>query len=159
MDNHDNFDSWVANSVNEISTSTANPREINEEEEPLIEDEPCHAPIKAAINGVKGKRKRKTIYDIFGYAKVNSSNNKGRKNKQKCEVFRLAVAALAQSAPLSLDGIVNRNRIILNEAQAIWTCNKILGMGCHGDEDEVVSKIAEMEAQDLDKADKVVGKP
>lgn len=83
VDNHDSFDSWVANSVNEISASTANPREINEKEEPLIEDEPCHAPIKAAINGVKGKKKRKTIYDILRYAKVNSSNNKGRKNKQK----------------------------------------------------------------------------
>ncbi|KAG5534448.1 hypothetical protein RHGRI_022547 [Rhododendron griersonianum] len=134
VDNHDSFDSWVANSVNEISASTANPREINEKEEPLIEDEPCHAPIKVAINSVKGKRKRKTIYDILGYARVNSSNNKGRKNKQK-------------------------NRIILNEAQAVWTCNKILGMGCDGDEDEVVSKIAEMEAQNLDKANRVAGQP
>lgn len=32
-------------------------------------------------------------------------------------------------------------------------------MGCDGDEDEVVSKIAEMEAQDLDKADRVAEQP
>ncbi|KAG5555636.1 hypothetical protein RHGRI_006327 [Rhododendron griersonianum] len=36
VDNHDSFDSWVANSVNEISASTANPREINEERNHLL---------------------------------------------------------------------------------------------------------------------------
>ncbi|KAG5561291.1 hypothetical protein RHGRI_004352 [Rhododendron griersonianum] len=51
------------------------------------------------------------------------------------------------------------NIIMPNEAQAVWACNKILGMGYDGDEDEVVSKIVEMEAQDLDKADKVAEQP
>ncbi|KAG5539457.1 hypothetical protein RHGRI_019859 [Rhododendron griersonianum] len=118
------------------------------------EDDPCLAPLKATINGVKGKKKRKSIHDILGFTKVNLVNNKGRKNKQKCEVFRSAIAAVALSASISSEGIVNRNRIILDEAQAIWECNKIMGMGYDGDEDEVISRLADMEAQDLDRADR-----
>ncbi|KAG5565558.1 hypothetical protein RHGRI_001461 [Rhododendron griersonianum] len=160
--------SWVANSVNENPAPTSIFSERKDEGKNadgrldqnvvnLTDDEPILAPLKAAINGVKGKKKRKSIYDILGFTKVNSLNNKGRKNKQKCEVFRSAVAAVALSASISSGGIVNRNRIILNEAQAIWECNKIMGMGYDGDEDEVVNRFADMKAQDLDKADRAAG--
>ncbi|KAI8539808.1 hypothetical protein RHMOL_Rhmol09G0211700 [Rhododendron molle] len=40
---------------------------------------------------------------------------------------------------------MNRNRIILDKAQAIWTCNKIMGLGYDGEEDEVISKFADMD--------------
>ncbi|KAI8547987.1 hypothetical protein RHMOL_Rhmol07G0237200 [Rhododendron molle] len=89
-----------------ILTSTETSREeYDEDEDNHIEEEPILAPVKAAINGVKGKKKRKTIDDILGFTKVNSANNKGRKNKQKCEVYRSAVAALALSASILLEDL------------------------------------------------------
>lgn len=77
----------------------------------------------------------------MGFSKVNTGN-KGKKNK-KCVVLRSAIATAALSASISSKGISNRNKILLNEAQAIWTVDKI---NYDGDENEVISKIAEMEA-------------
>ncbi|KAI8530680.1 hypothetical protein RHMOL_Rhmol11G0078400 [Rhododendron molle] len=71
---------------------------------------------------------------------------------------RSAIVALALSTSISSDGVINRNKIILDEAQAIWTCNKIMGLGYDGEKDEVITKFAAMEAQDLDRADKAAGK-
>ncbi|KAG5563110.1 hypothetical protein RHGRI_005754 [Rhododendron griersonianum] len=88
VENRDNWVansvSWVADSVNETSASPGILRESNEEgaanDEGNIavqnlsthnEDEPILAPLKAAINGVQGKKKRKSIYDILGFSKVN----------------------------------------------------------------------------------------
>ncbi|GFS42115.1 hypothetical protein Acr_00g0078180 [Actinidia rufa] len=47
-------------------------------------------------------------------------------------------------------GVANRNRLILDEAQAAWAIGKILGMEYKGDEDEVVSKMVQMEEQDME---------
>lgn len=108
-------------------------------------------PVKAAIKGVKGKKKRKSINDILGFSKVDLHNRKGGRNKQKCVVFRSAVAAAALSASISSEGIVNRNKMFLSEAQAIWSVNKTMGIGYDGDEEEVISKIADSLAQDKDR--------
>lgn len=116
-----------------------------------IEDTQLH-PVKAAINGIKGKKKRKTINDILGFSKVNSRYKKGGGSKKKCVVLRSAVAAEALSASISSDGIANRNRIILNKAQTIWELNKLVGIGYEGDEEEVISKIAEKIAEENDNA-------
>lgn len=67
-------------------------------------------------------------------------------------VLRSTVAAAALSASISSEGFVNRNRILLNQAQTIWEINKAFGIGYHGDEAEVISKIADMEAQNMDRA-------
>ncbi|KAI8528552.1 hypothetical protein RHMOL_Rhmol12G0157200 [Rhododendron molle] len=161
----DNQDSWVEDSVKD-TVITENLRGENNEDDIIpghhieayrTENEPLSAPIKAAINGVKGKKKRKTIDDILGFTRVSSFNNKSRNNKPKCAVYRFANAALSLSASLSSDGVINRNRIILDEAQAIWTCNKIMGLGYDGEEDEVISRLADMVAEDLVRADKVTG--
>lgn len=66
-------------------------------------------------------------------------------------VLRSAVSAAALSASLSSDGINNRNRILLNEAQTIWEMNKLYGIGYDGDENEVISKIVEMIDHDKEK--------
>lgn len=76
-------------------------------------------------------------------------NYKGGRIKQKCVVFRSAVAAASPSASVSMDTIANRNKTLLNEAKAIWAINKAAGIGYDGDEDEVISKIAEMRVQDI----------
>ncbi|XP_058201387.1 uncharacterized protein LOC131316125 [Rhododendron vialii] len=162
----DNQDSWVKDSVKENPVFAEVLRGENDDDENIpeqhieacrTENDPFSAPIKAAINGVKGKKKRKTIDDILGFTRGNSFNNKSRNNKPKCAVYRSAVAALALSASISSDGVINRNRIILDEAQAIWTCNKIMGLGYDGEEDEVISKFANLVAEDLDRADIVTG--
>ncbi|KAI8551124.1 hypothetical protein RHMOL_Rhmol06G0160900 [Rhododendron molle] len=121
------------------------------------ENGPLSAPIKTAINGVKGRKKRKTIDDILGFTRVNSLDNKSRNNKSKCTVYRSVVAALALSTCISSDGVINKNRIVLDEAQVIWTCNKIMGLGYDGEEGEVISKFVDMVIEDLDRADKVAG--
>ncbi|KAI8524291.1 hypothetical protein RHMOL_Rhmol13G0139000 [Rhododendron molle] len=70
------------------------------------ENDPVSAPIKATINGVKGKNKRKTIDDILGFTQVNSFNNKSRNNKPKCAIYRSAIATLALSASISSNGVI-----------------------------------------------------
>lgn len=97
---------------------------------------------------VTRRKKKKSINQILGLPKSFSNYNGGRK-KQKCVLFRSAVAAAAMSATTS--GIENRNRILLNEAQTIWSVNKIMGLGYDGDEDEVISRLMIMEAQDQER--------
>lgn len=87
-----------------------------------------------------------SINEILGYSKVNAGDIKGKMNKKKCVVLRSAVASAALSASISSRDINNRNRILLDEAQAIWEVDKLFGLSYDGDENEVVSKIAEMEA-------------
>lgn len=108
----------------------------------LVEEN--QATIQAAIKGVKGKKKRKTINEILGYSKVKKGNEKGRK---KCVLFRSAIVVATLLASISSNRINNRNRILLDEAQAIWQVNKLY-MNYDGDEEEVISKIAELRAQD-----------
>jgi len=111
-------------------------------------------PIQAAVKGIKGKKRRKNIDEILGFSKVDNRNHMGRgRTKNKCVVFRSAVAAVALNASVSSEGINNRNRILLDEAQTIWAVNKIMGIGYDGDENEVISKIAELEAQRMESAD------
>ncbi|KAI8569420.1 hypothetical protein RHMOL_Rhmol02G0277700 [Rhododendron molle] len=62
-------------------------------------------------------------------------------------MFRSAVAAAA--LPISSEGI---NRTHLDEAQAIWEVNKIIGLSYMGDEKEVIRRIAIMEADDEERA-------
>lgn len=88
----------------------------------------------------------------MGFSKVDLQNRKGGRNKQKCVVFRSAVAAAALSASISSEEIVNRNKMFLNEAQAIWTVNKTMGIGYDGDDEEVISKIADRLAEDKERA-------
>lgn len=121
--------------------------ELNQD---LVEED--QLPIQAAINGSKGKSKRKNINDILGYSKVSKGNIKGRRNKSKCVLLRSAVASAALSASLSSGGINNRNRILLDEAKAIWEVDKMFGLQYDGDEREVISKIADMEALNKDRA-------
>lgn len=104
--------------------------------------------IQATVKGAKGKKKRKNIDEILGNPKVNKWNQKGRKGSTKCVVFRSAIAAAALSASVSSEGICNRNKNILSEAQAIRQMNRIIGYKYDGEDEEVISKIAELEAQD-----------
>ncbi|KAI8524293.1 hypothetical protein RHMOL_Rhmol13G0139200 [Rhododendron molle] len=121
----DNHDIGVEDSVKEKPVNAEIFRGENDENENIpkqnieaygTENDLVSAPIKATINGVKGKNKRKTIDDILGFTQVNSFNNKSRNNKPKCAIYRSAVVTLALSASISSDGVINRNRIILDEA-------------------------------------------
>lgn len=49
------------------------------------------------------------------------------------------MAAVALS--VSTEGINNRNRILLNEAEAVLTVTKIMGEDHLGNEEEIISKI------------------
>lgn len=67
--------------------------------------------------------------------------------KQKCDLFKSAAAAATLSS--SSDGI---NRIHLNESEAVWSLNKIRGIGYKGDDKEVISRIMIMEDEDKERA-------
>lgn len=70
-----------------------------------------------------------------------------KRSKVRCVLFRSAVAAAA--LPISSEGI---SRTHLDEAQAIWEVNKIMGLSYMGDETEVIQRIAIMEAEDEEQA-------
>lgn len=127
-----------------------NPNEPNVEGQNLDLVEDNHVPIQAAIKGIKGKKKRKNIDEILGLTKINMGNQKGGRNKNKCAVYRSASAAVALS--VSTEGIANRNRILLNEAQAVWALDNLFGNDYAGSEEEVISKIIQMEVQDEERA-------
>ncbi|KAG5547289.1 hypothetical protein RHGRI_013085 [Rhododendron griersonianum] len=73
----------------------------------------------------KPKRKVKSVEEILGIPQARNRKG-GKRRKQKCVVFRSALAAAALS--VSTEGINNRNRILLNESHAMWTVTNILGM-------------------------------
>lgn len=134
--------------VNEINLDDPVRNEDIEPNKDLAEAN--HNPINAAVKSIQGKRNRKNIDEILGFSKV-VRGSKGKRNK-KCVVLRSAVATAALSASISPEGINNRNKILLNEAQAIWAVDKIMGLSYDGNEDEVISKIAEMEALNKQRA-------
>lgn len=83
------------------------------------------------------------------------SKKRGGKKKQKCVQFRLVVTIAALSSD---QGINNRNKIILAEAQAIWGLDearvvwdfeKTQCIGHDGEEEEVISRIAHMEKKKI----------
>lgn len=109
--------------------------------------------IQAAVKGVQGKRRRKTIDEILGNSKVNKLNQKVGRGKKKCVVLRSAIAAAALSASVSSEGITNRNKFILSEAQTIRQMNKLIGYKYDGEDEEVISKIAELEKLEKEAAE------
>ncbi|KAI8552569.1 hypothetical protein RHMOL_Rhmol06G0277100 [Rhododendron molle] len=104
-------------------------------------------------NAVARKSKKKSlVVEILGYpiATPPVVNRGGKKKKNKSVAFRAAAVAVALS--ISSEGISNRNRILLNESQAVWQVNKMMKIGYKGSEDEVISKIMDMEQEDDDRA-------
>lgn len=91
----------------------------------------------------KPKRKQKSVEELLGLPKTK----KGGRKKKKSVVFKSAIAAAALS--ISSNGIKNRNRIILNEEEAVWAVTKIMEEDFMGDEDEVISKIMTPEIEVL----------
>ncbi|KAI8562171.1 hypothetical protein RHMOL_Rhmol03G0014000 [Rhododendron molle] len=87
----------------------------------------------------KPKRKQKSVEEILGIPKPSTKRKGGRRKKQKCVVFRSAIAATALS--VSTEGIIIRNRILLNESQAAWTVTRIIGADYLGNDEEIISKI------------------
>lgn len=90
-------------------------------------------------------RKLKPWEDILGPNQVNQSlqNHGRRKKKTKQVIFRSAIAAASLS--FSSEGIRNRNRLYLDEAQAIWAMGNIVEGKADGPEEEIISKLAEAE--------------
>ncbi|KAI8535023.1 hypothetical protein RHMOL_Rhmol10G0142700 [Rhododendron molle] len=98
----------------------------------------------------KTKRKVKSVEDILGIPKATGTRKGGRRRKQKCVVFHSALAAAALL--VSTEGINNRNRILLNESQAVWTVTKIMGADYFGNDEEVISSIMVTDEEELLKA-------
>ncbi|KAI8561024.1 hypothetical protein RHMOL_Rhmol04G0303500 [Rhododendron molle] len=94
----------------------------------------------------KPKRKQKSVEEILGIPKPSTKRKGGRRKKRKCVVFRSAIAAAALS--VSTEGIINRNRILLNESQAAWTVTRIIGADYLGNDEEIMSKIMVTDEED-----------
>lgn len=73
----------------------------------------------------------------------SSRGNGRRRKKTKQVVFRSAVAAV--SLTLSSEGIRYRNRSLLDEAQTVWAMGKIVGGEAQSSENEIISKLVEIE--------------
>ncbi|KAG5544688.1 hypothetical protein RHGRI_017210 [Rhododendron griersonianum] len=81
---------------------------------------------------------------------VNNQTVDNLSHKQHNNVDSGVFGTVALS--ISSNGISNRNRILLNESQAVWQVNKMMKIGYKGSDEEVVSKIMEMEKEDDDRA-------
>lgn len=92
--------------------------------------------------GRKVKRKVRPVDQVMDIFR-NSCRRGSLKRHNPKAMFRSAIAAT--SLYVSTNGIRNRNRILLNEAQAVQALDKILGTRPEGDEEEVVSKFVPME--------------
>ncbi|KAI7997262.1 UPF0481 protein [Camellia lanceoleosa] len=66
---------------------------------------------------------------------------------KKGAILRFAVAAIS----LSMASESSRGRLLLNEAEATLQIGRVLGLNCEGKEEEVVSKLMELESMDMDK--------
>ena len=88
----------------------------------------------------KPTRKQRSIEERLGLSKSLRSKRRGRRGKQRCVVFRSAMAAAAAMS-VSTEGIINRNKIVLNESKAAWSVTKILGTDYMGNNEEVISRI------------------
>ncbi|GMP42701.1 hypothetical protein CsSME_00012353 [Camellia sinensis var. sinensis] len=74
-------------------------------------------------------------------------------NLRKGAVFRSAVAAIS----LSMASKSSRGRLRLSEAEASLQIEKVLGVDCDGKEEEVISKLEELEAADKGKGVRMRG--
>lgn len=77
--------------------------------------------------------------------------NKGKRRKTKRilkigAIFRAAADATTSS--ISSRSIINRNRIILSEAQAVWEMGKVLGVKASMPDKEIIDRIVELEEID-----------
>ncbi|GMP52740.1 hypothetical protein CsSME_00018444 [Camellia sinensis var. sinensis] len=66
---------------------------------------------------------------------------------KKGAILRSAVAAIS----LSMASESSRGRLLLNEAEANLQMGRVLGLNCEGKEEEVMSKLMELESRDMDK--------
>ncbi|KAF7114134.1 hypothetical protein RHSIM_RhsimUnG0098100 [Rhododendron simsii] len=88
---------------------------------------------------IRKERKKEEFaqYEAMGFFRKSvRERGKTKRHKPKA-IFLSAVAAMSLS--ISSNGIDNRNRIILDETQAVWVIDMItLGIGYDGDEGEVI---------------------
>ncbi|GFZ15550.1 hypothetical protein Acr_24g0017400 [Actinidia rufa] len=75
------------------------------------------------------RRKAKSVGEIMG--EVTKKGNRGK----------------SQDGGLFLN-LMNRNRLILNEAQATWSLGKSLGLPYERGDDEVISRFMELDESD-----------
>ncbi|KAI8543853.1 hypothetical protein RHMOL_Rhmol08G0251400 [Rhododendron molle] len=75
------------------------------------------------------------------------SKKKVGKKKQSCALIRSANAAVA--LPISF---VSINMTHLNETQAVWSLNKIMGLSYLRNEKDLTQRLAIMGAEDEEKA-------
>ncbi|KAI8527605.1 hypothetical protein RHMOL_Rhmol12G0088300 [Rhododendron molle] len=98
-----------------------------------------NAERKEVKNSEKREWKQKSIEQILDIPKTKKKGGK----RSKVVLFRFAVAAAA--LPISFERV---SRTHLDEAQAIWEVNKIMGLSYMGDEKDVIRRIVIMEVED-----------
>ncbi|KAI8005852.1 hypothetical protein LOK49_LG07G00562 [Camellia lanceoleosa] len=105
-------------------------------------------PSKPILGLSKKKSKRKLLQQVLGNISAGEKSRRcGRKKGGKPATFRPEASTISLS--LSSDAIANRNRILLNEAEAVWKIGKLLDLHSDEHDDEVVSKIKEIQGPDV----------
>ncbi|KAI7986952.1 hypothetical protein LOK49_LG14G00970 [Camellia lanceoleosa] len=105
-------------------------------------------PSKPFVGLSKRKSKRKLLQQVLGnFTAGENSRRGGRKKGGKPATIRSAAASYSLS--LSSDAIANRNRILLNEAEAVWQIGKLLDLHSDEHDAEVVSKIKEIQGPNV----------
>ncbi|KAL7162684.1 hypothetical protein ACSBR2_043049 [Camellia fascicularis] len=98
-------------------------------------------------SGKKGSDQRRGINIVGGHMK--QKGRMGRLGFQRGAIFRASAMAAANSLSISQNQTLRRRSNLVEEAQSTVKVGALLGMQCQGQEEEVVSKIVELEENDL----------
>ncbi|KAA8530959.1 hypothetical protein F0562_005674 [Nyssa sinensis] len=108
------------------------------------------------FRGKKRAAKIKLMEEILNIiSRERRRAGKSLKGKHNRVIFKGAAAAMSLS--VSSEAIQNCNRLLLKEAKAVWEMGNMLGIRYEGTDEEVVSKVAEMEKQDWVRSEELEG--
>ncbi|KAA8538584.1 hypothetical protein F0562_028222 [Nyssa sinensis] len=108
---------------------------------------------------ISRRRKLKLLANVLGNDENHRRKGKfGLKKVKKGAILRMAATVISMS--ISSSAIQNRNWIIEGEAKKIWEVGKKLGLSYIGEDQEVISRIHDLDMQegnvDVNRGDNVV---
>ncbi|KAI8000020.1 Gamma-tubulin complex component 2 [Camellia lanceoleosa] len=104
---------------------------------------------RGCISRKNGSEQRRGINIVGGH--MTQKGRMGRLGFQRGAIFRASTMAAANSLSISQDQTLKRRSNLVKKAQTTVKVGVLLGMQCQGQEEEVVSKLVELEENDLGK--------
>ncbi|KAF5934676.1 hypothetical protein HYC85_030847 [Camellia sinensis] len=107
------------------------------------------AKVIKACRKPKSKGMKRKVWNKKGGLELHNRIGPSAQFRKEA-ILRFAVAAIS----LSMASDSSHGRLLLNKAKATLQMGQVLGLNCEGKEEEVVSKLIELESMDLEKVHK-----